>query len=239
MEKNITILTVFIMVLLISLPAIAQQEIRYQDTETFSKKSFYFLLGYTQGPYFDDYVDWINQYYRDNYSSNETMEDFNGGFSFSAGFRNRFTRYFAFDFDFAFHSMRVKKTYYRSYDGARVGYQNLQMNVAIFTGSVPIILEFYDNQPLVPFIAAGISIFSLRLDHTIQWSERHIKTAIAGNFSIGCEVKLTQKLYADVRADWTLGEVNMPVTQIIGQPDNFDLSLSTTQLQIGILYGFQ
>jgi hypothetical protein len=235
MKEVIISLAVFIIVLTISVSAIAQQEISYQDTETFSEKSFYFLMGYTQGPYFDDYVDWINQYYRDNFTSNDIMNDFDGGFSFSAGFRNRFTRYFAFDFDFAFHSMRIKKTYY----GTQVGFQDLQMNVAIFTGSVPIILEFYDNQLLVPFIAAGISIFSLRLDHTINWGERHIKTAIAGNFSIGCEIKLTQKLYADLRADWTLGKVKMPVTQIVGQPDNFNLSLDTTQLQIGILYGFR
>lgn len=239
--KKITIsLVVFAIAVVTTSPADAQQDIHYQDPETFNSRSFFFLLGYTQGPHFNNYVNWANQYYRDSHWSSDSMSDFDGGFSFSAGFRSRFSRHFAFEFDFAFHSMRIKKAYYNSFTKELVGTQDLQMNVAIFTGSVPLIFEFYNYQPVVPFIAAGISIFSLRLDHTIMWGQRHIKTALAGNCAVGLEIKITRKFWAQLRGDWTLGKIKMPVTQIFrGQPDSFNLNLSTAMIQAGILYDFQ
>jgi hypothetical protein len=239
MKKITTLLVVFIIAVMTVRPIDAQQETHYQDPGNINSRSFFFLLGYTQGPYFNDYVNWANQYYRDNFWSSDSMSDFEGGLSFSAGFRSRFSRHFAFEFDFAFHSMKTKKAFYNNITGVLIGAQDLRMNVAIFTGSVPLIFEFYDQQPLVPFIAAGVSIFSIRLDHTIMWGERHIKTALAGNFAVGCEIKITRKFCTPIRVDWTLGKIKMPVTQIQGQPNSFNLNLNVTQIQVGILYDFQ
>jgi hypothetical protein len=216
----------------------AQNRGGYRYTEPFERRAFFVQLGYAWGPSFSKYFDWANNFYRDNFYSTEHIKDFSGGLDFGLGIRNRFSRFFAVEFDFAVHSVTRRQTFLNNNPDIAISahQQNLDLNVAKFTASLPILLDFSDRQPVVPFVAAGISLFSLRLDHSIVYIVRHTKVALAVNFSAGIEKKIQGKIWADIRGDWTLGTTKMPVSQIIGTPGSFDLSLNTAQLHVGILY---
>ena len=86
------------------------------------------------------------------------------------------------------------------------------------------------------FMLMGYDIVALRhIGRPLGWS----KTALAGNFSFGLESKIKSKLTVTARLDRTFGKAKMPVTRLVGTPENFDIDLSTTQIQAGILYSFQ
>jgi hypothetical protein len=103
-----------------------------------------------------------------------------------------------------------------------------------------LIFQFTEQQRVIPFIAAGGTVFPLRLDHQLTtWGRRLTKTALAGNFSFGLESKVHGKMTATARFDRTFGKAKMPVSHPDYAPEKFDIDLSTTQIQAGILYSFQ
>jgi hypothetical protein len=226
--------------MLTSTMVMAQNRGGYKYVEPFERRSLFIQLGYTHGPSFSKYFDWANNFYHDNFGTNERIKDFTGGVDIAMGIRNRFSRYFAVEFDFSVNSVTRQQTFHNNINPPpTIHRQNLDLNVAKFTASMPILLDFSDHQPFVPFVAAGITLFSLRLDHSITYTDRHTKVALAANFSTGIEKKIHGKIWADIRGDWTLGTTKMPVSQINNTPGSFDLSLNTAQLHFGILYNIE
>jgi len=216
----------------------------YSEPFKYDRSSFFVMVGYLDGPNFSDYVDWANQYYADTYGSTDKMHDFKSTFCFSVGLRTRFSQYFAFEVDFLTSAKKSKEVFY-SADGNYNYPITLDLNVGAITASVPILFQFSRNQRVVPFIAAGATVFPFGLDHTASttsyiYTDRLTKTALAFNFSLGAETKISRKMWLTARIDRTLGKASMPVNQMISsEPDNFDIDLSTTQIQCGIMYSFQ
>jgi len=207
--------------------------------ESYSRRSFYVLAGWTGGPHFTKFVEWANTYYETTFLTDDRIDDFGGGLSFCAGLSHRFARHLALDFDFALHSVSTSKLYINHNPAIPISdqAQELDMNVAEFSASLPVIFQFSPNQPLVPFLAIGISAFSIRLDHAIDYNIRHTKVALAAGFSAGTQIRLDNRLSLNARGRWTAGKTTMPVSAIYGQPDRFQLNLATSQFLIGILYG--
>jgi len=243
-NKNVVLVILLLLFIAVE-PSRSQAQSRYNYPSNFERNSFFFLVGYTNGPYFDDFTDWANDYYHETYESNDSIGNFSGGFDFSIGLRIRFSRHFASEFDFLTYTMNIRKQFKGT--GIHVNESvshDLELNVAIISGAVLVLFDFTDNQHFVPFIGTGLSVFPLRLDHRIDFRERHTKTALTVNFSAGLDVSITSKLWTTIRCDWTLGKANMPVSQIQYEsgslsPASFSMDLSTTQIQAGIMYGFQ
>jgi hypothetical protein len=212
----------------------------YKKSRNYDEQSFFILAGYCQGPHFSKFVDWANAHYADEFGSTDRMKDFGGALDFAVGIRQRFSSYFGLEFDFSFHSSTIKKQF-NGYDGGTPfsQTQHLDLDVNQITVSPLILFDFSEKQPIVPFVAAGVSIFSMRLDHAIDYYVRHTKVALASNFSVGAETRITGKLWGDIRGDWTIGSADMPVSQIYGQPENFNMNLNTAQIHFGIIYGIK
>ena len=227
--KNISVLLAAFILLFTALsPAWSQGHSRYRSPESFYTNSMFLLLGYSQGPSFEEYVKWVNNYYFEEYGSIDSMSDFSGSFDFSIGLRIRLSRYFASEFDFLTYSMKTSKNFTNSYGGEYP--HTLELNVAIISASMMILFDFSDgrnSQLVVPFVASGVSVFPLRLDHRITYTVRHTTTSLAANFAAGFDIQITPKLWASLRGDWTLGKANIEVAQIdsSNQPSSFELDL--------------
>ncbi len=216
----------------------AQRHSRYRSVERYDRNSVFILLGYSSGPSFEDFVDWANDYYGNlnGFNSSDSIKDFTGAVDFSAGLRVRFSRFIASEFDFTTYTLRTKQNFFGTSNDIIT--HDLELNVMIISASVMVLFDFVENQRFLPFIASGVSVFPIRLDHRIDFWDRHTKTALAVNFAVGLDTQISSKYWASLRADWTLGKTQMPVSPIYGQPYRFELDLSTSQLHAGVLYGF-
>jgi hypothetical protein len=231
------IILIICLISFLAVGAYGQMSHGYGQYREYDNRSVFVLAGYARGPHFPKFIDWANNFYADHYGSTDKISDFSGGLNFAAGLRNRFSSNFAIEFDFAVHSTTTKRQF-NGFDGAIPFSQSqyLDLNVAQITVSPMIVFDFSKKQLIVPFVSAGVSIFSMRLDHAIDYYVRHTKVALASNFSIGIETRLTGRLWGDIRGDWTIGSTQMPVSQINGQPESFNMSLNTAQIHFGILY---
>lgn len=235
--KSAKLASILSVIVLACLPAYGQI---FTAPDYYEHNLFFMLGGVMHGPKFDTFVDWANQYYDNRFGSPEKISDFGNTFDFSIGMRTRFAYHFAFEIDFSTSLKKTRKSF--SVDSGQVITQELELNTAIVTGSVPLIFQFSNHQPVIPFVAAGVSVFPIRLDHHISqigW-RRYTKTALAANFSVGLDAKIAGRFWVTARGDWTYGKTNLDVTQTdVTQPDHFSLDLNTTQFQGGIMYAFQ
>jgi hypothetical protein len=212
----------------------AQGSGRFGRPFDYDKSSAYMLIGYIGGPSFEEYVDWANNAYEDLYGSPEKLDDFGGAVCFTIGLRSRFSRYFALEVDFLTSTKKAEVSY--SIPNEPPIPQELDLTIGAISFSIPIIFQFSNQQLIVPFVAAGVTVFPLRLDHR---PFRHTKTVLAGNFAAGLESQIASRWWLSARIDWTFGKANMPVTQTFQPPsyDKYEMDLSTTQIQLGVLRG--
>jgi opacity protein-like surface antigen len=165
---------------------------------------FYVQAGYARGPSFSSFFDYINT----TYHLTRGIDNFGGNASFSLGYISRFHRNFALDVGFSIYGMNKEFEVVDTVSAlpeSRIR-QELNYQSAIFAGSLPVILEFSSKQPVVPYIGIGISIFSLRLDHYRGVDAlRDTRTAVGGHFGGGVAVKITKKLWLDLRGRWHAG----------------------------------
>jgi hypothetical protein len=240
MSRKFTAYLIILIIALLASPAWPQNRNAFKQPGAYDESSFFILLGYLQGPHFDEFVDWANEFYSENFNSTDSIGDFKGTVDFSLGLRVRFSRHFALEVDFMTATKRISEIF-NGYDStaARHFAHDLELNVVAVSASVPVIFQFSQNQRIVPFIAGGISIFPMRLDHSVDYFIRHTKTALAANFGIGLDTKIMPKTWITLRGDWTYGKTNMPVSQVIGGPDHFEMDLNTAQFHIGIMHTFR
>ena len=241
MKKLVTISITAMLILLAMMPSARAQRGDIYGGESFyyDKSGFFIAMGYIDGPDFQDYINWANEAYPDT-AQTGLLEDFGSGFCFSVGLRSRFSRYFAFEVDFQTASKKRRNSYRQDpYEPIPV---SLDLTIASINFSVPVIFQFSQNQPAIPFVAAGVSVFPLRLDHRVgPYEIRQTKTALAGNFACGVDISFMSHWYITARADWTFGKANMPVTSYeVGPPyseEHYEMDLSTTSIQIGVMRG--
>jgi hypothetical protein len=225
------------MFLLLSTTINAQSGGIYDDSFYYEKSGFFIGVGWLNGPTFEDYVNWANENYGGPSNSEGRLEDYGASFCLSIGLRSRFSRFFAFEVDFLTSSKKVNHTY--TYASAEPLPVELDLTIGAISFSVPVIFHFTRGQRVIPFVAAGATVFPLRLDHRITYTDRHTKTAFAGNFAAGMDFKLMPQWWITARADWTFGKTNMPVSRTISPltDDKYEMDLTTTFFQIGVMRG--
>lgn len=235
MKNRIVLISVILSVFIMAPLARPQGRGQFGGPFYYDKSSAYLLIGYIQGPSFEDYIDWANEAYGA-LGATQTLDDFGGAIAVSIGLRSRFSRYFALEVDFLTSAKKTEVTYITN-DGLVP--QQLDLTIGAISFSLPIIFHFSNKQPVVPFVAAGATVFPLRLDHAVTWNIRHTKTAMAGNFAFGLESEIVTRWWLTARVDWTFGKANMPVTEtyLPLSDDKYEIDLSTTQFQIGVLRG--
>lgn len=233
-------LLTIVIIILLAANAACQITHGYDRNQEYENQSVFVLLGYVWGPHFSDFIDWTNNHYANEFGSTDRIRDFKGGIDLSAGLRKRFSRYFGMEFKVGYHTSSIKKQF-DGFDGALPfsQTQNLNLDVMKIAVSPMILFDFYNKQQIVPFVSAGVTFFSMRLDHAIDYYIRHTKVALASNFSIGIETPLTRKIKGDIRGDWTIGSAQMPVSRLDGQPESFKMSLNTSQLHFGVVFGLE
>ncbi len=233
-----------ILLLAIGGTALAQSKSQRSLMEAgYLTNGFYIQLGYSHGPSFSSFFDYIKGAYR----PEGRLGNFGGNASVSLGYISRFHRNFALDVGFSIYAMKkefaVIDTINYIPPGARIRHE-LDYQSAIFTGTLPIILEFSPKQPVVPYVGIGISIFSLRLDH-YRASEalRDTRTAVGGHFEGGAAFKLTRKLWVDLRGRWHTGVSHLLTLEddlrIAGRDfREFEIKQDVSQFSLGFDYFF-
>jgi hypothetical protein len=206
---------------------------------------FYVQLGYTEGPTFANFFEYLER----KFQVSEDIGEYGGNVSVNIGYLSRFSRNFALDVGFSIYGLN-KTVDFANNDGsqpeARVRHE-LNYQSAIFSGTVPIILEFDPRQPVIPYVGMGLSIFSLRLDNfrdaffadQSRFSEalRDTRTAVGGHFEAGLGLKITRRLWLDLRGRWHTGSSHL--TTLEEFPADFDIKQTISQYSFGFDYFFR
>jgi len=109
MAKRIIVIISFVVGMAVG--ASGQISRGYDRPRDYDQQSVFILAGYAQGPHFTKFVDWANAHYADEFGSDWQDERFGGGLNFAVGLRQRLSRNFGVEFDFAFHSSTIKKQF--------------------------------------------------------------------------------------------------------------------------------
>jgi len=232
-----------VLLLCTALPVSAQNRSAHSLMEDgYLSNGFYIQMGYISGPSFSSLFD----YFRTAYRPVNDIKDFGGNVAMNIGYLSRFHRNFALDVGFSIYGMNKE---FQVIDTAGSGSDiairhELNYQSAVFTGTLPVILEFSPKQPVVPYFGIGISLFSLRLDH-YRGSEalRDTRTAVGGHFGGGVAYKITRKLWLDLRARWHAGSSKLLTLE--DDPNTpgynyyeFDIKQNLSQFSVGIDYFF-
>jgi opacity protein-like surface antigen len=235
---------ILILIILFGLAAPSQAQNRQQHSRPHPGDGFYILLGDTRGPSFSNFFDYlINTYHPP-----KPLKEFKNNVSFNIGYISRFHRNFAIDIGFSIYALHSKGDFPNpnSTDPNDRFRHELDYQAAIFTGTLPILFEFSPTQPVIPYVGIGLSIYSMRLDHfrdsysggAIQsFAQRDTRTAVGGHFEVGIDVKITGRIWLDLRGRWHDGTGHLSTLE-----DNFhDFSIkqNISQLSAGIDYFFR
>jgi hypothetical protein len=206
---------------------------------------FYVQIGYAHGPSFDSFFDYLE----DTYQTAEEIRDFDGNVVASIGYLSRLHRHIAIDVGFSIYGMR-RDFEFQNNNGNRpesrirheINYQS-----AIFSGTLPLVLEFEPGQPVVPYIGVGLSIFSLRIDNyrdafyagspPLSEALRDTRTTAGGHFEGGVAFKLSRKLWIDARGRWHAGISHLVTLEDF--PHDFEVRQNVSQFSLGIDYFFR
>jgi hypothetical protein len=206
---------------------------------------FYVQAGYTHGPSFSDFFNYVEE----QYMSSDNIGNFGGNVSMHIGYISRLSRNFALDIGFSIYGMsksfRVVNRNPALTDLFFVDHE-LKYQSAIFTGTVPILLEFSPRQRIVPYVGIGLSIYSLRMDDyrdlifatgRISEALRDTRTAAGGHFETGLAFKISRRLWIDLRGRWHAG--NAHIMTLENYPADFEIRQTLSQYSLGIDYFFR
>lgn len=206
---------------------------------------FYLLLGGTNGPSFTDFFSYINNQYQ----PAKRMKNFGSNVSFNIGYISRFHRNFAIDVGFSIYGLKSTGNFPDT--GSVIPESTLRHELdyqaAIFTGTLPIYLEFGPNQRIIPYVGIGISIYSMRLDdyvdiysgNNLVFSDalRDTRTAVGGHFEAGIDYKINRRLWIDLRGRWHNGTGHLATLE--KDLTDFSIKQNIAQYGIGINYYFR
>lgn len=238
--KKLLILALIVMV---ASPVMAQRGPRRGSKP--KSGGFYIMLGGATGPSFSDFTDYVNNTYKPILNNTQDkLKDFGSGFTLNIGYISRFHRNFAVDVGFSLYGLKSKGTI-RNYnpDTSLTGvYHDLDYQVGIFTGTIPIIFDFAPRQRVVPYVGVGISIFAMRLDDFRddgQFTEalRDTRTAVGGHFEAGLAFKVTRRIWIDARGRWHDGTGHLLTLEDLNR--DFTIKQSIAQYSLGVDYFFR
>jgi len=226
-----------------SIPAAHAQ--REERRERHRSDGFYISLGTAVGPTFNDFFDYIN----DRYQPSKPVGEFGSNIDFSVGYISRFHRNFALDAGFSLYGLKRKGEFINQNSAlpeSSISHE-LEYQAAIFTGTLPIYLEFSSAQPVVPYVGMGVSIFSMRLDDfrdatypgqgILSEATRDTRTAVGAHFEAGLAVKLNRRFWIDLRGRWHTGQGHLATLE--NEFRDFSIRQYVSQYTLGVDYFFR
>jgi opacity protein-like surface antigen len=223
---------VTLLVVVMSVPSVAQ---RRRSSRQYASEGVYLLVGGTIGPSFSDFVDYVNSVYY----PVKRLKNFGGNATLAIGYVSRFHRNFGIDVGVSFYGLKSKGVFIdpnSTIPEAQVN-RELDYKAAVFTGTLPVYLEFGPPQRVVPYIGVGISIFSMTLDDYFgNYAWRDTRTAVGGHFQAGLGFKLTSRFWLDLRGRWHGGNGHLATLEENFR--DFAVKQSIAQYTLGVDYFF-
>jgi opacity protein-like surface antigen len=236
-----------VLILLFTLSSSAQRGDGYRRMHS---EGFYINLGVANGPDFADFFNYINEFYQDRFqNTNEELDRFDKGLDFGLGYIVRFYPNFALDVGFSIYRLESSGRINNQNPSFPESYINheLEYQVAIFSATVPVFLDFDPRQPVVPYAGLGISIYSMRIDDyrddgvNFPVALRETNTSVGGHFQAGLFIKISKKLWIDFKARWHSGSANLRTAEPL-PPEalgKFKIKHDMAQLTLGGVYYFR
>ena len=225
-------LTIILLVIMITVPAVAQR----RESGHMGSSGVYLQVGGSLGPTFSDFTGYVNSHYQ----PVKSLKDFGGNASLAFGYISRFYRNFGIDAGVSFYGLNSSGIFTdpnSAIPEARLS-RRIEYKVALFTGTLPVYFEFSPAQKFVPYLGVGLSIFSMTLDDYFEGFISHdTRTAVGGHFQAGVGYKLAPKLWLDLRGRWHSGNGHLSTLE-----DNFhDFSIkqNVSQYSLGVDYFFR
>lgn len=238
-------ISIFLLLILLCGTAVAQREHRRGRPLT---EGFYINVGVVNGPDFSSFIDYVNDFYGTRYlNTSERLDKFGRAPTFSLGYMLRLYPSFALDVGFTIYRLETKgqilnnNPAYPNEPGIR---HDLEYQVGMFSVTVPVLLDFSVNQPVVPYAGIGVTIFAMRVDDIrdngfFTVGSRDTGTSVGGNFEAGVYIKATRKFWIDVKGKWHKGSGSIRAQEPAGYYDKFEIEQDITQFNGGIIYFFR
>ncbi len=210
-------------------------------------EGFYGNIGLVNGPDFADFFDHINDTYSVRFINTvDKIDKFGSAAVVSAGYLYRFYPNFALDVGFSIYQLKSSGEIV-NYNPAdpRPGLQHdLEYQVGIFSATIPVLLDFSVRQPVVPYVGIGISIFAMRLDDFvndgfIQDGYRDTGTSVGGHFEAGTFVRLTGKIWINLKGRWYKGSGHLRAFEPPDRLNKFKIEHDISHMSAGVVYYFR
>ena len=233
--------------LMLSITASAQRETEYRRVHS---EGFYLNFGVANGPNFSDFFNYTNDFYQTRFQNpSESIDRFDNGFNIGLGYLVRLYPNFALDVGFSIYKLKSRGRINNQNPGFPEAFVNheLEYQVGIFSATVPVLLDFDPRQPVVPYAGIGISIYSMRLDdfrndgYNIPEALRETNTSVGGHFEAGTFIKITRRIWLDLKARWHSGSANLRALEPPPPSDygSFKIKHDMAQIGLGGVYYFR
>ncbi len=210
-------------------------------------EGFYGNIGVVNGPDFADFFNHINDTYGEQFNNTvDKIDRFGSAPVMGAGYFYRFYPNFALDVGFSIYRLKSSGRII-NYNPAEIqpGLQHeLDYQVGIFSATIPVLLDFSVKQPVVPYVGIGISVFAMRLDDfvddgIIQDAYRDTGSSVGGHFEAGTLVRLTRKIWINIKGRWYKGSGNLRAFEPPNSLSKFKIEHDISQLSAGVVYYFR
>ena len=210
-------------------------------------EGFYANVGIVDGPDFSSFVDYVNDYYGDRYlNSTDRLDKFDKAATLSLGYLLRFYPGFALDVGFTIYNLETRgaiTNYNPSYPESGIRH-DLEYQVGVFSATIPVLLDFSPDQPLVPYAGIGFSIYAMRLDDIkddgiIVTGSRDTGTSVGGQFEAGIYLKLSRKIWIDFKGSWRNGSGSLRAQEPSIMFEKFTIDQDISQITLGGVYFFR
>lgn len=237
-------LALFSTFFILAASAVGQERITGDRAYT---EGFYGNIGVVNGPAFADFFDFINDTYSVQFNNSvDKIDKFGSAAVMSAGYLYRFYPNFALDVGFSIYRLKSSGKIV-NYNPAEIQphlQHELEYQVGIFSATIPVFLDFSIKQPVVPYVGIGISVFAMRLDDFVDNglrldAYRDTGTSIGGHFEAGTLVRVTPKIWIDIKGRWYQGSGNLRAFEPPRFLSKFRIEHDISLLSAGVVYYFR
>ncbi len=205
-------------------------------------------IGAVNGPAFAEFFNYINDTYSERFNNTvDKIDRFGSAPVIGAGYFYRFYPNFALDVGFSIYRLKssgeiVNNNY--PTQGTPLLQHDLEYQVGIFSATIPVLLDFSVQQPVVPYVGIGISVFAMRLDDFvndgfIQDAYRDTGSSIGGHFEAGTFVRVTRKIWINIKGRWYKGSGHLRAFEPPNSLSKFKIEHDISQLSAGVVYYFR
>jgi opacity protein-like surface antigen len=208
-------------------------------------EGIYGNIGVVNGPAFADFFNFINDTYSVQFNNTvDKIDEFGSAVAVSGGYLYRFYPNFALDVGFSIYQLKSSGEIVDNTGTNRSLKHELEYQVGIFSATIPVLLDFSVRQPAIPYVGIGISFFAMRLDDFVDDgiildAYRDTGTSVSGHFEVGTLVRLTPKIWIDLKGRWYTGSGYLRAFEPPTRLKRFKIEHDISHLSAGVVYYFR